>query len=205
VLLVAACEAPALSEGAPEAAERAGATSARIEPLERPAGEPVVVEADATDAASPATRAPASPPRSFLVPSGTLLHARTNSAVDSTQAVPGHRVTATLLGDVTVAGTVVLPAGTLVYARLARTGDGAAALLELQPTDVLVGGRLHPMHAIDLAVPEPASSTATDLRRPKLDVAPDTPAQVTLSGEKVTVPAGTVLQFRLERTLELRY
>ena len=167
--------------------------------------EPVVSEEPAV---VPATEPKAEPPAKslVLVPAGATLRVRTNTLVDSSSVVAGYRITATLQNDVMVAESVVLPKGTLVYARLVRVKVDGAPTLALKLTDVLSLGHLRPMETTDLAVVvEKVEESSIKMPGPKLDISSgsdaDAAASVKLSGATVLVPAGTLLEFRLAKSL----
>ena len=127
----------------------------------------------------------------MVVPAGTTLVVRTLHGVSSVDA-PGTRVSAQLDKDVAVNGKVALPAGTKISGRvesskrtLTRSQDFTVNI-----TDAQVHGRT-------VAI---KTTGAVSLEKP---LARTTQRGVKVSTYSYQVPAGTKVQFRLAKPLEL--
>lgn len=83
------------------------------------------------------------------VPAGTSLSVRLASEVSSATSKTGARFKANLDSDLVVGGLLVAARGTPVYGRVAEavagTGAGQAPRLDLELTDIEVGGKVHPI------------------------------------------------------------
>lgn len=122
------------------------------------------------------------------VPSGTAMMVKTGSEVSSDDK-PGRRFTATLEANLLSGETVVAEAGSQVYGQVVsakQIGRGIVAQhsdLELTLTDINIGGTMYPIQTGSFS--EEASS-------------------VILRRRSVVIPAGSILEFRLEQPLTVK-
>ena len=161
--------------------------------------------------------------RMVTVPAGTSLLVRMVDSVDSSKNPVGFRFTASLETNLQVAGVVVAPAGTRIYGRLAQSKQagrvGGKSELQLELTDIVIGGTAYPLLSSDYQVSGKNSGGRTAKRvvggaglgaaigaiggnagkGAAIGAAAGTTAAVVQKGEKVTVPSETLLEFRLQQ------
>ena len=196
------------------------------------AGQPLIFEAarvhsvaiemaPATTPALPATQqAPGAKPT--LVPAGTRLLLRTNSPINSRKHKAGHRFKTTLEADIVVGNISVIPRGATVYGLLKEARESSRVLgkskLVAVFTDILINNRLTPIVTANITSTS-ESTGATTLGRTARTAAvgglidgsdgAKTGARVGLGlsilspGNKVEVPAGTLVEVRLAAPLQL--
>jgi hypothetical protein len=126
-----------------------------------------------------------------VVPAGTPIVVRTNSAISS-HATPGRHFTAVLDQNLAANGSVVLKAGTHVSG-IIQTSRGSRSTTSSSPltlvlTSIAVNGR---MVAIKTASLEPQGAKTTRSSRGSFSF-----------GENI-FPAGTRLEFRLSQPVDL--
>jgi len=90
--------------------------------------------------------ATASDAAAATVPAGTRLVVRTLNTITSSDAT-GTRLHTELMGNITVQGRVVLPAGTKINGRVESSRRLASSKdrLSVDLTEVIIGGRSHPL------------------------------------------------------------
>jgi hypothetical protein len=158
-----------------------------------------------------------------LVPTGTRLLVRLSDALDSGKHTTGHRLTARLESDWITQGRLIAPKNAAVYGRLvlskqARRLAGKSELV-LTLTDVLIDNRLVPIRTNDIRTvaskgsgADTAGKTASGAAVGALIDGSDgarTGAKVGLGaavltrGGRLTIPAGTLLEFALAEPIEL--
>jgi hypothetical protein len=161
--------------------------------------------------------------RMVTVPAGTSLLVRMVDSVDSSKNPVGFRFTASLETNLQVAGVVVAPAGTRIYGRLAQSKEagrvGGKSELQLELTDIVIGGTAYPLLSSDYQVSGKNSGGRTAKRvvggaglgaaigaiagnagkGAAIGAVVGTTAAVVQKGEKVTVPSETLLEFRLQQ------
>jgi len=90
------------------------------------------------------------------VPAGTTILVRMLDSVDSSQNPKGYRFSTALETNLTVDGSVVVPAGNTAYGRLAVSEQAGRATgssnLQLQLTDIVVNGTAYPIYTSDYEV-----------------------------------------------------
>jgi hypothetical protein len=157
------------------------------------------------------------------VPAGTQLLVRMVDSVDSSKNPVGYRFTASLETNLQVGGVTVAPAGSRVYGRLAQSKQAGHATgssqLQLELTNIVVGGTAYPIFSSDYQVSGKSSSKRTGKRvlggaglgaaigaiagnagkGAAIGAVVGTTAAVAQKGEKVTVPSETLLEFRLQQ------
>jgi hypothetical protein len=84
------------------------------------------------------------------VPAGTNIMVRMLDTIDSSKAQKGTRFSAVLETNLAINGTTIVPAGNTVYGRLAVAEQAGRAVgssnLQLELTDVVVGGTAYPIY-----------------------------------------------------------
>jgi hypothetical protein len=161
------------------------------------------------------------------VPAGTQLLVRMVDAVDSSKNSVGSRFTASLETNLVVEGTVVAPAGTRVYGRLAQAKEAGRMAgkseLQLELTEIVVNGTAYPIFSSDYKVTGKSSGGRSAKRilggaglgaiiggiagsagmGAAIGAAAGTTAAIVQKGEKVSIPSETLLEFRLEQPASL--
>jgi hypothetical protein len=165
--------------------------------------------------------------RMVTVPAGTSLLVRMVDSVDSSKNGVGSRFAASLETNLQVAGVVVAPAGTKIYGRLTQSKEagrvGGKSELQLELTDIVIGGTAYPVFSSDYQVSGKNSGGRTAKRvlggaglgaaigaiagnagkGAAIGAAVGTTAAVVQKGEKVSVPSETLLEFRLQQPASL--
>jgi hypothetical protein len=169
------------------------------------------------------TTTTAAPSGAGSVPAGTLLLVRLDSTISSDSAAAGQRFSCKLEADLVANGVVVAPAGTPVYGRVTK-GKKAGRLagkseLELQLSEINLGGQ-----TVALVTSNYAQAGQGEFRSTARNAAigagvgaafdgGDGAAKgaaiggaVSLlkKGEAVTLPAGSLLEFRLTGALQVQ-
>jgi len=161
------------------------------------------------------------------VPAGTQLLVRMVDAVDSSKNPVGSRFTASLETNVQAGGVVVAPAGSTVHGRLAQSKEagriGGKSELQLELTDIVLGGTAYPILSSDYSVSGKNSGGRTAKRTlggaglgaaigaitgnagrgAAIGAVTGTVASVAQKGEKVSIPSETLLEFRLQQPASL--
>jgi hypothetical protein len=147
--------------------------------------------------------------------------------VDSSKNAIGSRFTASLETNLEVGGTVVAPAGTRVYGRLAQAKEAGRMVgkseLQLELTEIVVNGTAYPIFSSDYSVSGKSSEGRTARRvlggaglgaiiggiagsagmGAAIGAAAGTTAAIVQKGEKVSIPSETLLEFRLQQPASL--
>lgn len=161
------------------------------------------------------------------VPAGTSLLIRMIDTVDSSKNAIGSRFTATLETDLEVAGTLVAPAGTKVYGRLAQSKEAGRMAgkseLRLELTEIVVNGIACPILSSDYQAKGKSSGGRSAKRilggtglgaviggiagnagmGAAIGAVAGTTAALVQKGEKVSIPSETLLEFRLQKPASL--
>jgi len=175
---------------------------------------------------SPAHPSPA-PQKTVTVPAGTSILVRMLDTVDSSKNPPGSRFSAVLETNLVVNGKVVVPKGNTVYGRLAEAKQAGRATgsseLQLELTDIVVGGTAYPILTSDYQV-KGSSSTKRSAKRllggaglgaviggiagnagmgAAIGATAGAVGSVAQKGKSVNVPSETLLEFRLQQPASL--
>lgn len=161
------------------------------------------------------------------VPAGTTMLIRMVDSVDSSKNPVGSRFTATLETNLQVGGVIFAPAGTTVHGRLAQSKEagrvGGSSELQLELTDIIVGGSAYPVISSNYEVKGSSSGKKTAKRvlggaglgaaigaiagnagkGAAIGAAVGTTAAVATKGQKVSIPSETLLEFRLQQPASL--
>jgi hypothetical protein len=161
------------------------------------------------------------------VPAGTTLLVRMVDSVDSSKNAVGSRFTASLETNLVAAGVIVAPAKSTVYGRLSQAKEagrvGGSSELQLELTDIVVGGTAYPVLSSNYEVKGSSSGKKTAKRvlggaglgagigaiagnagkGAAIGAAVGTTAAVATKGAKVTIPSETLLEFRLQQPASL--
>jgi hypothetical protein len=164
------------------------------------------------------------------VPAGTRILIRMADSVDSSKQKAGFRFTASLETNLQVGDVVVAPRGTPVYGRLVnaeaagRMAGGANLTLEL--TDIVINGTAHPLMTSTFEVRSKGKGEKTTRRvlggtglgaliggiagggagaaiGAVSGAAVGTATSAATSGQQVSVPSESLLEFRLEQPTSL--
>jgi hypothetical protein len=171
--------------------------------------------------------APMPQKKMITVPAGTTILVRMLDTVDSSKNPPGSRFTATLETNLVVGQTVVVPKGNTVYGRLAQAKQAGRATgssdLQLELTDIVVGGTAYPMLTSDYQVKGSSSGKRTAKRTlggaglgaaigamagnagkgAAIGATAGAVASVAQKGQSVKVPSETLIEFRLQQPAPL--
>jgi hypothetical protein len=161
------------------------------------------------------------------VPAGTTMLIRMVDSVDSSKNPVGSRFTATLETNLQVGGVIFAPAGTKVHGRLAQSKEagrvGGSSELQLELTDIIVGGSAYPVISSNYEVKGSSSGKKTAKRvlggaglgaaigaiggnagkGAAIGAVVGTTAAVATKGQKVSIPSETLLEFRLQQPASL--
>ena len=171
--------------------------------------------------------APAPQQKMVAVPAGTTILIRMLDTVDSSKNPPGSRFTATLETNLVVNGKVVVPKGNTVYGRLAESKQAGRATgsseLQLELTDIVVGGAAYPLLTSDYQVKGSSSGKRSAKRLlggaglgaiiggiagnagmgAAIGATAGAVGSVAQKGKSVNVPSETLLEFRLQQPASL--
>jgi hypothetical protein len=171
-----------------------------------------------------AVQAPPPPqkPSTVTIPAGTTLMISMTSQVSS-QNKAGQRFTAKLAANMTAGGIVAAPAGTTVYGRVTKSSQAGRLVgkstLELNLTDINVGGKMYPLMTTNFAEAGKGSFRKTarnagmgaliggafgDSDDAKKGAAIGVGVSVLRKGNSVVVPAGATLEFRMTQPLTIK-
>jgi hypothetical protein len=181
---------------------------------------PVATPAPARTTTTTATAAPGG---GGSVPAGTLLLVRLDSTISSDSAAAGQRFSCKLESDLVANGVVVAPAGTPVYGRVTK-GKKAGRLagkseLELQLSEINLGGQ-----TVAVSTSNYAQAGQGEFRSTARNAAVGAgvgaafdggdgaakgaaiggAVSLLKKGEAVTLPAGSLLEFRLTNALQVQ-
>ena len=159
--------------------------------------------------------------RAEVVPAGTMLIVRTLDTISSSNS-PGTRFAARLDANLVVKGKVVAPTGTKVYGRINSSQSAGRAVgrstLSISLTDISINGKLvriatsGSMHSGAPSGGKTARGAATGAligaafdggRGAKRGAAIGAGASLLQPGEAISLPAGTLLDFRLASSVTL--
>jgi hypothetical protein len=184
-----------------------------------------------TVAFSGATRAQMQPaPRKVTVPAGTRILVRMVDGIDSSKQKVGYRFTANLETNLQVNDTVVTPAGTKVYGRLANAKSAGnmsgGAELTLELTDIVIHGTAYPLLTSTYEVRSQGQGSKTAKRvvggaglgaliggiagggkgaaiGAGAGAATGTAVSAATKGKQIAVPSESLLEFRLQHPVTL--
>jgi hypothetical protein len=163
----------------------------------------------------------------ITVPAGTTILVRMLDTVDSSKNPPGSRFTATLETNLVAGDTVVVPKGNTVYGRLSESKQAGRATgsseLQLELTDVVVGGTAYPLLTGDYQVKGSSSGKRSAKRvvggaglgaviggiagnagkGAAIGATAGAVGSVVQKGKSVNVPTETLLEFRLQQPASL--
>ena len=163
----------------------------------------------------------------ITVPAGTNILVRMLDTVDSSKNPPGSRFTATLETNLVVDDKVVVPKGNTVYGRLSEAKQAGRATgsseLQLELTDIVVGGTAYPLLTSDYQVKGSSSGKRTAKRLlggaglgaivggiagnagmgAAIGATAGAVGSVVQKGKEVKVPSETLLEFRLQQPASL--
>jgi hypothetical protein len=170
---------------------------------------------------------PAQAQKMITVPAGTNILVRMLDTVDSSKNSVGSRFTATLETNLVVNGSVVVPKGNTVYGRLAEAKQAGRATgsseLQLELTDIVVGGTAYPVLTSDYEVKGSSSGKRSAKRLlggaglgaaiggiagnagkgAAIGATVGAVGAVAQKGKSVNVPSETLLEFRLQQPASL--
>lgn len=164
------------------------------------------------------------------VPAGTRLLVRMSDGIDSKNNKVGQRFAAKLETNLIADDQVVAPADSTIYVRLAESKSAGRATgkseLMIELTDVVVGGTAYPLVSDDYSVAGKSETKKTAKKMARgvglgtaigairggasgaaQGAATGTVVNIGMSlitkGEQVSIPAGTLLEFRLQQPASL--
>jgi len=165
---------------------------------------------------------PPQQPTTVTIPAGTVLMINMTNQVSS-QDQAGRRFTAKLAANMTASGVVVAPAGTTVYGKVTKSSQAGRlvgkSVLELNLTDINVGGKMYPLMTTNFAEAGKSSFRKTarnagmgaliggafgDSDDAKKGAAIGVGVSVLRKGNSVVVPAGAMLEFRMTQPLTIK-
>ena len=152
------------------------------------------------------------------VPAGTGFLVRTSQAISTDQMSAGYRFTARLEADLVADGHVVAARGSTVYgivtqAKKSRRASGTAAI-SFTLTDIMINNQMKPVVTNEVGA-ESANTTASTVGKTgraaaigglidgssgaKTGAKVGLGASILTRGKAVTIPSGTLLDFRLQQ------
>jgi hypothetical protein len=173
------------------------------------------------------TKSAVSQEKMVTVPAGTALLVRMLDSVDSSKNPQGYRFTTVLETNLVLNGTVIVPAGNTIYGRLAVAKQAGRATgssnLQLELTDVVVGGNPYPLYTSAYEVKGSSSSRRSGRRLlggaglgaiiggiagnagmgAAIGATAGAVGSVVQKGETVKVPSETLVEFRLQQPASL--
>ncbi len=180
-----------------------------------PAAQPAAAPAP-PPAPAPAPAAP-SPPAKVTVAAGTKVVVRTTQALDSRKTGAGYKFTTTLEGNLVADGVVVAPAGATVYGQITSSRKSGRAVgnaeMILTFTDITIDGQMKPIvtSGVQAVTDSTTRTTAGRTARgaiigglidgssgAKTGAAVGAGASLLTSGNQISIPAGTLLEFRFQ-------
>ncbi len=150
-----------------------------------------------TGAAAPAAAARADS-QGTAERAASFIAVRAEEPIDPDNAVAGRTFLATIVEDIHGEnGTVIIPGGSPARMMLRPAAGGGEPAYEVELESVVIDGSRYVVYGDAIAVGPRQTEENGD--------APDQDAAaVKVTGARISVPAGTVLEFRLERPLLLR-
>jgi hypothetical protein len=176
------------------------------------AAQATAAQAGTATPAKPTTPVPAALPPKPSLAAGTRIQVRINEAIDSTTHKVGRKFTGVLTADLRAGAEVLVPEGSPVAGELAA-GVAPQPALRLVLTGITVSGKLKPVTTDDvIAVSAPVTKKSrqsgavgavlgaitggSEGAAKGLDAA--ALASVATKGDKVDVPANSVIEFQLK-------
>lgn len=180
-----------------------------------------------TSSSQPGPAATPQNKKMITVPAGTTILIRMLDTVDSSKNPPGSRFTATLETNLVVGDKVVVPKGNTVYGRLSEAKQAGRATgsseLQLELTDIVVGGTAYPLLTSDYQVKGSSSGKRSAKRLlggaglgaivggiagnagmgAAIGATAGAVGSVVQKGKEVKVPSETLLEFRLQQPASL--
>ena len=171
--------------------------------------------------------APMPQKKMITVPAGTTILVRMLDTVDSSKNPPGSRFTATLETNLVVGDKVVVPKGNTIYGRLSEAKQAGRATgtseLQLELTDIVVGGTAYPLLTSDYQVKGSSSGKRSAKRLlggaglgaviggiagnagmgAAIGATAGAVGSVAQKGKSVNVPTETLLEVRLQQPASL--
>jgi hypothetical protein len=168
----------------------------------------------------------ASADRTATVPAGARLMVKMIDAVDSDKSQPNDRFRGSLEAPLMAGDIMVAPKGTTVFGRLltaASSGRGSGGQLEFDLTDIMINGQMHSLATSSnqaqgqspsggqagtgakagAAVGAIAGGLGGAMRGAGAGAVAGTISGGTTSGDRVSVPAGTLVEFTLDHPVSL--
>ncbi len=109
------------------------------------------------------------PAGAVTVPAGTILHIRTEDAIDTKRHGTGHRFTSVMEADIVVGGVVAIPRGAKVYGLLTDAKQAGHVIgksgVTLVFTGVMINNQIKPIYSGQIKVVNPSGSGSTTARR----------------------------------------
>ena len=164
-------------------------------------------------------------PAQVTVPSGTRIMVRMEDSVDSDKSQPNNRFRGSLEANLMAGGVVVAPKGTAVFGRVLTAesaGRGTGGQLEFDLTDIMIGGQTYSLSTSSNQAQgeSPSAQTGTAaktgaavgglagglggaVRGAGAGAVAGKISGGTTSGERVNIPAGTLVEFTLDHSVSL--
>jgi hypothetical protein len=159
------------------------------------------------------------------VPAGARLMVKMIDAVDSDKSQPNDRFRGSLEAPLMAGDTIVAPKGTTVFGRLLTaesSGRGSGGQLEFDLTDIMINGQMHSLATSSNQAEgqSPSGQTGTGaktgaavgavtgglggaMRGAGAGAVAGAISGGTTSGQRVSVPAGTLVEFTLDHPVSL--
>ncbi len=172
--------------------------------------------------AEPAKDTAAKPTAGKVVPAGTRIVARTQSAISSKQHKAGHKFTATLEADLVANGQTLVPQGAKLYGVVEQSSQSRRAAgqsaISIRFTDIMIDGQMKPISTSSVQAASEStgkktvgrtarwaavgglangSKGAEDAAKAALGVS------ILTSGNTINIPASSLLEFQLTSELAL--
>lgn len=187
-----------------------------------PESEVVGIFLSAGVATAEAAPQPAAPPPTITVPAGTRLVIRTSDTVDTRRHQAGHRFRGQLESALVVDGVTVARRGTMVHGRITQANQAGRAVgsssMAMEFTDIMIDDQLFEMRTSGLQAQGANEAGRTAGRTARAAVigglvsgssgartgaAVGAGASLLTQGSSINVPAGTILETRLDVPLTL--
>src|SRR5262249_32050523 len=162
---------------------------------------------------------------SATLPAGTRIMVRMVESVDSLTSQPDQRFRGSLETDLVAGNVTVAPKGTTVFGRLLSAesaGRGTGGQLEFDLTDIMINGQTYSLSTVSnqaqgqapgsqagtgaktgAAVGAMAGGVSGAIRGAGAGAGAGTASGASTRGEKVKVPAGTLVEFTLDHPVTL--
>ncbi len=159
-------------------------------------------------------------PGAFTIGAGTQLMVRTETDLITGKVKAGDRFTALLEANLVVNGQVIAARGSAVYGRVAESKKAkrirGVAKLVLELTDIMIGGQLYPIVTdqfgdegqksgtlMKFAVGAATGAVVECKDGAKTGAAVGAGVAVLTKGRQISVPAKSLLAFRITQTLQI--